>query len=463
MDYLPVSTPEVDNSGLIAENDLTESLLDSTNQNQNDQTPQQPRPTHPISVASHWIRSAGHFLGYITLITMLIVIPAVLYRAIRQNRADLAAFHSAEVMVVGTIIMSVRLVYLHLTHWHMPDAQKYVVRIIWMVPLYSFQSWLSLRFHHSRIYIDAIRDLYEAFVISSFLYYLIELLGGQDSLVRILERKEDPSLGTHSYPFKLVIKPWVLGMEFMLQCKHGVLQYVVMKTLATTLTVLFEFLGIYGEGEFGPMHPYPYIAFFLNISVMYALYCLVKLFHAINEELCSPINWRPLGKFLCVKGVVFFTWWQGVVIFYLRAHGVIEDVGDWKAQEVANGLIDYCVCIEMVVFAIAHSYTFTYKEYMPERFQNLAVGQAVPRTLARPMRPQDALWSSTVPRETLSDIHRMRRGVGRVMSDHSNPDPGSISLKEVVGTYEGASDEADDGNNDDTNSTGEERPRNNMV
>ena len=185
MEFLRLSAAsDGDNSGLVDENDLTASLLGSAQQ-QNEP----PAPSHPISRASSWILEMGHFLGYITLITMLIFIPVVLYRAIRQNRADLAAFHSSEVMVVGTVIMSVRLVYLHLTHWHMPDVQKYVVRILFMVPLYSFHSWLSLRFHHSRVYIDAIRDLYEAFVISSFVYYLIELLGGQDSLFRILERK----------------------------------------------------------------------------------------------------------------------------------------------------------------------------------------------------------------------------------------------------------------------------------
>ena len=46
-----------------------------------------------------------------------------------------------------------------------------------MVPIYSIQSWLSLRFHGGRIYIDLLRDLYEAYVIQSFLYYLMELLG----------------------------------------------------------------------------------------------------------------------------------------------------------------------------------------------------------------------------------------------------------------------------------------------
>merc|ERR1712070_1220839 len=159
----------------------------------------------------------------------------------------------------------------------------------------------------------------------------------------------------------------------MLQCKHGVLQYVVTKTIATILTLMFEWVGIYGEGQFSVGVAYPYMAFFLNISVMYALYCLVKLFYAINEELCSPINWKPLGKFLCVKGVVFFTWWQGVLIFYLKAHGVIDDVGSWTGDEVANGLIDYCICVEMVGFAIAHSFTFTYKEYLPSTVENAII------------------------------------------------------------------------------------------
>lgn len=429
IEYFRVSDGAGD-SGLIEDNDLTEGLLD-----QNDDHVREPLPSHPISMASHWIKKMGHFVGYITVLSMLIVIPVTLYNALRQRRADLAAFHSGEVMVIGTIIMSVRLVYLHLTHWYMPDVQKYVVRILWMVPLYSFQSWLSLRFHNARIYIDAIRDLYEAFVIASFVYYLMELLGGQDALVQILERKNDPSIGSHAFPIKLFMKPWKMGTEFMLQCKHGVLQYVITKTIATILTLMFEWIGIYGEGQFSAGVAYPYMAFFLNISVMYALYCLVKLFYAINEELCNPINWKPLGKFLCIKGVVFFTWWQGVIIFYLRAHGVIADVGDWSSDEVANGLIDYAICIEMVFFAIAHSFSFSYKEYLPARFESEASeSQPLPRTLQHPMSPQDAFWSSTVPKETLTDIQKMRRGVDASKEDAS--DQGSISLPEVKNPQE---------------------------
>ena len=433
MTFLRVSNsdPEFDGDDAVQliDDDLTTSLVPQTPANERERR-------SLLDNVKNSLRKVGHLLGYITLTAMLIVIPVVIIKAAYKRRIDDAAFHSAEVMVIGTIVLSMRLIYLHLTHWYMPDVQKYVVRILWMVPLYSVQSWLSLRFYAARIYIDTARELYEAYVIASFLYYLIELLGGQDAIVETLRRKTDPHLREHQFPVNLFIQPWDLGMEFMLQCKHGVLQYVVIRAGTTLLTFGLEAIGMYGEGSFQWDKAYPYISFILNISVMYALYCLVKLFHAVNDELCHPINWRPLGKFLCVKGVVFFTWWQGVVIYYLQAHGVIGAVGDWEADEVANGLIDYCICIEMVIFAIAHSYTFTYKEYLPRHTGNNSDAEAqgnegtyqppVARTLTRPMRFQDAFWSSTVPEETLHDIQRLRQGVDQAMSRAG--DPGEVSL-----------------------------------
>eukprot|EP00977_Amphora_coffeiformis_P028372 scaffold34939_cov280-Amphora_coffeaeformis.AAC.2 len=461
------------------------------------------------------IRRAGNYLAYTTLLIMLVVIPKVVYTGVRTDHIDVAAYNSAGVMVLGTIVLSFRLVYLHLTHWYMPEVQKYVVRILWMVPLYAVQSWLSLRFHSSRIYIDTIRDFYEAYgklkiygkngtnwwldvcnmdlmlamvfshlpffnakktaVIASFVYYLIELLGGEEGLIHILEGKDNPALGQHTFPLSLIMETWELGEDFMLQCKHGVLQYVVFKVVATSLTLLFEFVGIYGEGQFRWMVAYPYLVTFQNVSVCYALYCLVMLYSAVDEELRHPIDWRPLGKFLCVKGVVFFCWWQGVLIFYLEAHGIISNAGSrWSAQDVAYGLIDYCIVLEMVLFAIAHSYTFTYKDYLPSNLppeylaqqqqqhdntttldteqgrstgtsrtesnpqspednhnadddtmpvptgtlQATQSGSSVtsrasyrpPATLDRPMGFTDAFWSSTLPKETIEDIQRLRVG-----------------------------------------------------
>ena len=494
----PASSPEDSiDSGLLDDNDLTTGLLaladdNETNINNNniddnnhtdsdDEDGNADNRQH--SRIRLVMRRIGPHIASATLMTMLLLVPLVIYRALSVKKFEVAAFHSAGVMVIGTLIMSVRLIYLHFTHWYMPGVQKYVIRIILMVPIYAVQSWLSLRFHHARIYIDTIRDLYEAFVIASFVYYLIELLGGEEALVRTLQQKvrDDPGLarhlGQHAFPLSLVLEPWELGVEFMLQCKHGVLQYVVAKTGFTILTYIIQSLGMYGEGQFVWTSPYPYLAFLMNISVMYALYSLVRLFHAVQDELRYPINWHPLGKFLCIKGVVFFTWWQGVLIFYLKAHGVIDDIGSWTGDEVANGLIDYCICVEMVMFAIAHSFTFTYKEYLPSTVENAIVcyeqvqqqnqqqqhlhrnsiednsddmdgslgnSQGIsynpPEMLSRPARFKDAFWSSTVPSETLHDIRRMQNGVNHAASQVTSP--GTISLQ-------GLTSSAGDGNDND--------------
>lgn len=425
-----------------------------------------------------YIRPMGTYLYCLTILTMLVVVPLVTYKSIEEDRFDMAAFDSAGVMVLGTLVLSFRLIYLHLTHWYMPQVQKYVVRIVWMVPLYAVQSWLSLKYRDARIYIDAIRDLYEAFVIASFLYYLMELLGGQDALVRILESKREaqPHLGKHPWPLKHLLHDWELGTEFMMQCKHGVLQYVVVKTVVTFFTYIFEYFDVYGEGEFKWDTAYPYMAFLLNTSVMYALYVLVMLFHAVREELNHPVNWRPLGKFLCVKGVVFFTWWQGVIILYLQNKGYIKDTKNWTGHEISNALVDYCVCTEMVFFAVAHSYTFTYKEYLPSsippELRNLTLNASVnatvnaahpddaaaapqplrleaiqstmssasahsavkptyqpPAVLDEPLNFKEAFWSSSIPKETFADLNGLRTRIDSIA--RGRPSSGSISLQEI--------------------------------
>jgi hypothetical protein len=442
------------------------------------------KSTKPLSLAralpttSLLMKKLGHILAVSSsAIFLLLVFPLLLNSAIgdaKQGKTDFAAFYSAAGFCVITLVLSIREILSHLYNWYAPDVQKFVVRILFMVPLYSVQSWLSLRFHGpARVYIDTLRDLYEAYVIQSFVYYLIELLGGEDRIAEILGRKDD-HLGEHGRFMNKCFRMerWHMGRDFLLKVKHGVLQYVVIKTFLTLLTT-FVLLpsGLYGEGTFSWDYAYAYLTIILNISVLYAMYCLVKLFHAVKSDLRSPVNWRPVGKFLCVKGVVFFTWWQSVGIYFLKSQGLIDDIGTWSGEDVANGLIDYLVCVEMTFFSIAHMFTFTYRDYLPEEMKGSGqrglvgtlfakidkvrrkntssgrnsqsqetishtalldddeevipcidengdivqegsyrpptAGSAAFEKRDAPLSLREALWSSTVPRETLDDIKRL--------------------------------------------------------
>mmetsp|Transcript_31512 Transcript_31512/g.36233 ORF Transcript_31512/g.36233 Transcript_31512/m.36233 type:complete len:506 (+) Transcript_31512:125-1642(+) len=403
-------------------------------------------------LSSKLMNFLGNLLAVLMTLSFLIIVPWVTANAMIYDKArpDFVAFYSAGAFVLVTVAMSTKLIYNHLTNWYMPDVQKYVVRILWMVPIYSIQSLLSLRFHNARLYIDTLRDLYEAYVIQSFLYYLMELLGGEDTLVQILQEKDD-HYGYHTPCPNWLFPSWEMGVEFMLQSKHGVLQYVIAKIIATLATAILEPMGLFHDGEINFFSAYVYISFIINLSQMWALYCLVKFYHATSENLRRPVNWHPMGKFLCIKGVVFFTWWQGVLIVMLKNRGLIQNYGKWDKDDVANGFQDYLICVEMFCFAIAHAFTFTHEEYLPNRAGSSGAGVVsssgdyqgrrnpyeyghgpdeddddddfgppIIRTLDTPMGFRDAFWSSTVPNETFDDIRRtMRNGVNDQISNQN--------------------------------------------
>jgi len=68
----------------------------------------------------------------------------------------------------------------HLTHMYSPQVQRKICAIIWMTPLYSLSSWLSLVFETAEPYLQIIREFYESYLIYIFLSFLISVLGRGD-------------------------------------------------------------------------------------------------------------------------------------------------------------------------------------------------------------------------------------------------------------------------------------------
>ncbi|ORY27455.1 organic solute transporter Ostalpha-domain-containing protein [Naematelia encephala] len=260
---------------------------------------------------------------------------------------------------VATIV-SVMSITLQLKNYRKPMLQRAVVRIMVMVPLYAISSLIALFSLEAAFFIDAVRDLYEAFVIYTFFQLLITYLGGERSLLIILHGR--PPI-PHPFPVNLFLKPMDVSDPWtLLNLKRGVLQYVQVKPLLVVATVILKATGTYQEGRFAADSGYTYISLVYNASICLSLYCLAMFWVCVSDDL-KPF--RPVPKFLCVKGILFFSFWQSIGISLLVAMKAIKKVGPYTdAEHMSLALVDSLICFEMPIFAIAHQYAFQASDYI---------------------------------------------------------------------------------------------------
>jgi Organic solute transporter Ostalpha len=77
----------------------------------------------------------------------------------------------------------------------------------------------------------------------------------------------------------------------------------------------------------------------------------------------------PMPKFLCVKGILFFSFWQATGVSLLASVGAIKKLGPYTDKEhISLGLTDSLICLEMPIFAIAHLVAFSHRDYIDKKW-----------------------------------------------------------------------------------------------
>uniref|UniRef100_A0A3P8UK20 Transmembrane protein 184C n=1 Tax=Cynoglossus semilaevis TaxID=244447 RepID=A0A3P8UK20_CYNSE len=329
----------------------------------------------------NWRRWIRPLVVVLYILLLLVVLPLCIWELQKsQVGTHNKAWFIAGIFVFMTIPISLWGILQHLVHYTQPELQKPIISFSWFV------------FHH-----DFNIECYEAFVIYNFMTFLLNYLENQyPSLVLMMEVQEQQQ---HLPPL-CCCPPWPMGEVLLLRCKLGVLQYTVVRPVTTVIAMICQLCNVYDEGNFSSTNAWTYLVIFNNMSQLFAMYCLVLFYRALREEL-SPI--KPVGKFLCVKMVVFVSFWQAVFIALLVKVGVISDkhTWDWKTVEaVATGLQDFIICVEMFLAAIAHHFSFTYKPYIQEAEEGSCFDSFM------------AMWDIS---DVRADISEQVRNVGRTV------------------------------------------------
>jgi Organic solute transporter Ostalpha len=232
--------------------------------------------------------------------------------------------------------------------------------------LQAITSWLSLVFPSSAGYLAIIKDGYEAYIIYQFLSFCISVLGRGDrnKVIDLLSKQVDHL----TPPFRLFpccCKPHyeddrALADAILTQCQAFAMQFVFWRPATTIANFLLNKYQYYGlaDNPHDYRAPQFYVTLIQNLSIFIAFAGLLKFYHAVDKDL----EWcRPFAKFLCIKGVVFMTFWQGLALTVLAE---TTDVGG-NSEQWAESAQNFLICLEMLLFSIAHFYCFPVEEWQP--------------------------------------------------------------------------------------------------
>jgi hypothetical protein len=222
------------------------------------------------------------------------------------------------------------------------------------------------------------QSCYEAYVIYCFLLLLTKYLGGHRGVEETITMKERIRL---VFPFRCCCKP-VANKKWVWYFKVGLLQYSWIAPLCSGIAIVLNLVGLYGNGQWQFNRGYPYITIIINISQTLALYALVTFYSNTKDEL-RPF--KPVAKFISIKLIVFFVFWQSVLMSGLAALGVLRNTQcDPMTDTHCNGsttgftveqeqilLSNVLICVEMFFFAIAHHWIFSWKPYMDGSLKEL--------------------------------------------------------------------------------------------
>ncbi|KAH0697162.1 hypothetical protein KY290_016033 [Solanum tuberosum] len=279
---------------------------------------------------------------------------------------DFASMDRAQLTMVGSgfsallsMHFTIQLLSQHLFFWKNPKEQKAIIMIICMAPLYAIDSFVGLLdIRGSKtffMFLDSVKECYEAVAIAKFLALMYSYLNISISKNIVPDEIKGREIH-HSFPMTL-FQPRTARLDHrtLKLLKHWTWQFVIIRPACSILMIMLQILGLY------PSWLSWTFTIILNISFSVAMYSLVVFYHVFSKELQPH---KPLSKFICIKGIVFFSFWQGLLVKILVSWGIIKSHHFWlDVEHLQEAIQNVLICVEMVFFSVMQQYAYHVAPY----------------------------------------------------------------------------------------------------
>jgi len=292
-----------------------------------------------------------------------------------EKNQSLTTIQMAGTLVLLTCLLTMFHMTSHLRNFFIPVIQRKVIAILWMSPIYALTAFFSIVAPVLEAYLAVIKDFYEAYVIYTFLSYLIAVLGkgDRDTAVEVLTKHSD-NLKPPARCFRRFYhpppeeSPRAKVNAVLVECQILAMQFVFCRPILSIASLVTTSLTEEDNDDIVQRYftsPQFCIDMIQNISILFAFRGLLKFYHMASDDL----QWiNPFSKFLCIKGVVFMTFWQGLlidIVVSLKAGGKWSDENSDNIDPREHAMIiqNVIICLEMLFFSIAHWCAFPVDEY----------------------------------------------------------------------------------------------------
>ena len=142
----------------------------------------------------------------------------------------------------------------------------------------------------------------------------------------------------------------------------GIFQYCFIRVFFTIVSVITEALDKYCEASLSPAFAHIWVLAFEALSVTFAMFFVIQFYIQLKENLAE---YKPFLKVLSIKLVIFFSFWQTIVISLLSSArvGVLKPTEHLAYSDIQIGIPSVLLCIEMALFACLHIFAYPWKPY----------------------------------------------------------------------------------------------------
>ncbi|KAF2144182.1 uncharacterized protein K452DRAFT_285419 [Aplosporella prunicola CBS 121167] len=274
-----------------------------------------------------------------------------------------------------SIGVSLYLIFRHATHYSRPWEQRQTIRILFMIPIYATVSLLSFHYYQKHVYFEVMRDCYEAFAISSFFALLCNYVAPSVHEQKEYFRHVEPLNWVWPLTWAQKIsggenKGWLRkprsGLTWFNVIWISVFQYCFIRVFFTFVAVVAQYYEVLCEDSWSPAFAEVYIEIFQAGGVTIAMYCVIQFYIQLKPDLAQH---SPFLKVLAIKLVIFFCFWQGLLIDFLTNHDILTTSDYLAYADIKVGIPSLLVCVEMAFFAVLHLFAFPWKPYRVSKTQ----------------------------------------------------------------------------------------------